>query len=521
MAKRSITDEEIALIKAMRNRGMRNSAIQFYFNRPDRQVNSGRITNISDGSYSNSATIAPADDATLDVFLGGFQQGPAVMPAVPVALATPTPPGPLEPATIAALFKADADGIWRFCPGETDEHECKASFRLRNSHVWLRAIAALANNRGGYILFGVHDKDATQTDGIDKSFAVLGLTGTEFANLDPADLTSHIKAKLDPTPRVQSTVMDLGGKTVGILYVEQHPSRPVIATKQEGDIREGDIFFRYPGQSSRIKYGDLRAMLDERDAIARQQILPMVEKLLQRGPDRVLLADLEEGILDDGRRPITIEKTLLDQLSFIREGEFNEVNGAPTLRLVGEVRATGDDRIGSRGVVTDVNLLTNFLKQETLFRPVEYIRFAVEASHTEWLPIFYFAHESQLDRTDLATFIGGLGGTAKRREMFTNRATGAKLALTVPVGTPATMLMQIVAGNLPEPTNSKEANNVAMAICGLTSLPNIDRVTILALLERCYNLAQAESKSGVISTVRRAVCRIDELLFAPTSSPNA
>jgi hypothetical protein len=517
MAKRSITDEEIALIKAMRDRGMRNSAIQFYFNRPDRQVNSGRITNIGDGSYSDSATIPSADDATLDAFLSGFQQGPPTMPAVPTATAPRPSSGPLDPATTGALFDQDADGTWRFCPGETDEHECKASFRLRNSHVWLRAIAALANNRGGYILFGVHDKDTTKADGIDKSFAVLGLTGTEFANLDPADLTSHIKAKLDPTPRVRSTVIDLGGKAIGILYVEQHPSRPVIATKQEGDIREGDIFFRYPGQSSRIKYADLRTMLDERDAVARQQILPMVEKLLQRGPDRVLLADLEEGVLDDGKRPITIDKTLLDQLSFIREGEFSEVDGAPTLRLIGEIRATGDDRIGSRGVVTDVNLLTNFLKQETVFRPVEYIRFAVEASHTEWLPIFYFAQQSQFDRADLAAYIAGLGGTAKRREMFTNRATGAKKALTVPVGTPAAMLLQIVAGDLPEPTCGKDANNVALAICGLTSLPDIEQTKILSLLERCHDLAQAEGKSGIISTIRRAACRVDELLFTPSA----
>jgi hypothetical protein len=516
MAKRSITNDEIALIKAMLGRKMRNSAIQFYFNRPDRQVNSGRITNIGDGSYSDSATIPACDDVTLDTFLSEFQQGPAATP-VPTSSIPSPPSGALDPATIASLFEKDDGGIWRFCPGETDEHECKASFRLRNSHVWLRAIAALANNRGGYILFGVHDKDTIQTDGIDKSFVVLGLSGTEFANLDPADLTSHIKAKLDPTPRVRPISVSLGGKTIGILHVEQHPSRPVIATKQEGDIREGDIFFRYPGQSSRIKYGDLRTMLDERDAMARQQILPMVEKLLQRGPDRVLLADLEAGVLDDGKRPITIDKALLDQLSFIREGEFSEVDGAPTLRLIGEVRTTGDDRIGSRGVVTDVNLLTNFLKRETLFRPVEYIRFAVEASHTEWLPIFYFAQQSQFDRADLAAFIGGLGGTAKRREMFTNRATGAKIALTVPVGTPAAMLMQIVAGALPEPNNGKDANNVAMAMCGLTSLPDIEQSTILELLERCYDLAQAEGKSGIISTVRRAACRIDELLFAPPS----
>lgn len=47
MAKRNINDDEIALIKAMIQRGMKNKDIQFFFNRPDRAVNSGRITDIS------------------------------------------------------------------------------------------------------------------------------------------------------------------------------------------------------------------------------------------------------------------------------------------------------------------------------------------------------------------------------------------------------------------------------------------------------------------------------------------
>lgn len=524
MAKRSITDAEIALIKAMQARGMRNSAIQFYFNRPDRQVNSGRLTNIADGSYSNAASIYPASSDALDSFLKEFSPAVAMLPTVPSAPTPPIPrpvPGPLDPDVISSMFKVDQLGVWRFCPGETDEHECKANFRLRNSSPWLRAIAALANNRGGYIFFGVHDRVVAELDGgngsgPDQSFAVIGLSAADFANHDPADLTSHIKSKLDPTPRVRSTTIVLGDKTVGILHVEQHAARPVIATKQDGDIREGDIFFRYPGQSSRIKYGDLRAMLDERDTVARQQILPLVEKVLQLGPDRLLLADLENGVLGDGKRSIKIDEGLVEQLTFIREGEFSEVEGAPTLRIVGEVRVSGEERIGSRGVVTDVNLLENFLKQESLFHPKEYIRFAVEASHAEWLPIFYFAQQAKLRRDDLVTFIRQLGGSVKRREMFMNRATGSKLALTVPVGTPALMLTKIAAGDLPQPTTIKDANNVAMAICGLASLSGLHKSSMFELIGRCYDIVKGQEKGGIISNVRRAACRIDELFFAPS-----
>lgn len=69
MPVRSITDEEIALIKAMLSRGMANKDIQFYFNRPTRAVNSGRITEIGEGSYSDSNDIPAASEDELDDFL--------------------------------------------------------------------------------------------------------------------------------------------------------------------------------------------------------------------------------------------------------------------------------------------------------------------------------------------------------------------------------------------------------------------------------------------------------------------
>ena len=71
MAKRSIQDEEIGLIKAMLGRGMKNRDIQFYFNRQDRPVNSGRITGIRDGSYGPE--VPKAENLALDAFLASFK----------------------------------------------------------------------------------------------------------------------------------------------------------------------------------------------------------------------------------------------------------------------------------------------------------------------------------------------------------------------------------------------------------------------------------------------------------------
>lgn len=67
MARPSLKAGEVALIKAMLNRGMRNNEIQFLFNRPDRPVNNGRISEIKGGV--KWAEVQPATSEEVDEFL--------------------------------------------------------------------------------------------------------------------------------------------------------------------------------------------------------------------------------------------------------------------------------------------------------------------------------------------------------------------------------------------------------------------------------------------------------------------
>jgi Putative DNA-binding domain len=513
MPKKTIADEEIALIKAMLARKMKNKDIQFFFNRPDRPVNSGRITGIASGSYGNCAKIPRASDATLDAFIASHQApdvAAILVPGQTEMVEVSEARHPAHPEAIAALFARDDAGIWRFKAGETDEHECKANFGFKHSGAWLRAIAALANNRGGYVLFGVQDKNESDAA---KSYAVTGLKSNEFGNADPAEFTKRIKSVLDPTPRVHIISMEIGGQPIGVMYVEQHPSRPVIATKPEGDqLKEGDIFYRYPGQSNRIKYSDLRALLDERDAQARRDVMPLVERLLALGPKRALIADLDAGILDDGKRPIVIDPGLIDQINFIREGEFDDVAGAPTLKLVGTVTTSGGS---GRGAITDENVLANFLDQETLVAPTEYIRFAVAGSNRNWLPIFYFAGRAGLSRDELVALVEGtVTSKTKHRAELAQRAGGERSAKAKHSGTPAKMLKALLAGEPVEIEGPKSASNVALAVQGLPDEDGLDAQPLLELLKKCRDVLVEAEQFEVLSNVYRAAARLDELIAA-------
>ncbi len=67
----SLEDYEIALIKTMIRRKMKNASIQFYFNRPDRPVNNGRISEIKNGD--RGAHVKAAYEFEVDEFINRHQ----------------------------------------------------------------------------------------------------------------------------------------------------------------------------------------------------------------------------------------------------------------------------------------------------------------------------------------------------------------------------------------------------------------------------------------------------------------
>jgi hypothetical protein len=68
--KRTMTDKEISLVKAMLSKGIRNDAIHFYFNRADRLLSSGRIAQIRKKKYGASVVEASPDE--LELFLADW-----------------------------------------------------------------------------------------------------------------------------------------------------------------------------------------------------------------------------------------------------------------------------------------------------------------------------------------------------------------------------------------------------------------------------------------------------------------
>lgn len=190
-----------------------------------------------------------ATDAELDAFLATF--APA---EVGVVIERAVQREPTLADRARARFVQRADGHWYLIDGETSEQECKAQFEPRRMEPIIRAIAALANNRGGFVFIGVTDAECR----------VAGMPDTTFQNTDKA------KTLLTPTPVFSREVIDVGGHAVGVIHVEKQPTPPVIVCRDANGLEDVTILFRYPGQSGKIKFGDLLEILREPDRAAQR-----------------------------------------------------------------------------------------------------------------------------------------------------------------------------------------------------------------------------------------------------------
>jgi hypothetical protein len=507
MARRSITDEEIGLIKAMLSRGMKNKDIQFYFNRQDRAVNSGRITGIRDRSYGPE--VLKASDEALSAFIANFASPALAAPSIVVESAPAAPLDAIDEKMLRSFFAKDTGGVWHCTAGESDEFECKEGFSLRNFGKPLRTIAGFANNRGGYLFFGVKDKPL--------GFAVCGLADDRFTDTDQNKFSQTIRSVLEPTPRFRVASLKLDTMTVGVIHVEPHGAKPVIASKTEGDVAEGAIYYRYPGETKAICYADLRAILDERDQRSREAILPMVQRLLELGPKDAMVANLADGQLEGGQRPIIIDQQLVERIKFIRDVQFDEVDGAETLRLVGDVSAVDLSSVTTiktvRTEVTEESIVRNFVGRVVVEEPLAYVR---QASHEQsfLLPIFYYLHLAGQSRegavADLKAHRNAKPNTAKE---IIRRLKGQRTLFARAGGKRLVTLNQIREQAVGEIATVTRAKAVMDAMTGLKEADSgiFDYANGLVI----QALELWDQDRSLISYIRKAASRLDELIYGP------
>ena len=233
---------------------------------------------------------------------------------------------------VKEIVRTRADG--RIFHRENQELEFKEQFNLAGLAEYFRDFAAFANNRGGYMVFGVSDKPRLP----------VGLSPSaleQFEKVDPEKITGFLLEIFSPSIGWEQATFEVSGVPFGVFRVDEAREKPVIAKKDEGKqqiIKNGEVYYRYGGRTQKIQFAELESIIKRRIDQNNQNWIDLVEKIGAAGPSNAAILDTEKSLIEKHQAQIlVVDEELATKLSFIKEGEFSEQAGAPTLKLVGDV----------------------------------------------------------------------------------------------------------------------------------------------------------------------------------------
>src|SRR3990167_10327858 len=116
----------------------------------------------------------------------------------------------------------------RIISRESGSIEFKESFNWLAKDKYAKSIAAFANNKGGYIVFGVKNSPRE----------LIGLQSNNFEDTDEAKITGYLNSVLSPEIEYEKFTISMNNKTVGIFKVLPSKNKPTVCIKNDGDLRE-------------------------------------------------------------------------------------------------------------------------------------------------------------------------------------------------------------------------------------------------------------------------------------------
>jgi Putative DNA-binding domain len=235
-----------------------------------------------------------------------------------------------SPDELGRIFSFESSKSDHLISRENSRLEFKESFNLGSADEYAKTAAAFANTQGGYIVFGVKDSPRQ----------VVGLKTNNFENFDSAKLANALNERFAPEIHWDTHVCNVRDVKIGIIYFSEATQKPVVCIRTGGCLQQGAIYYRYRGRSEAIRYSELRRILDDERARERNLWLKQLRKIGEVGMENIAILNLQSGEVSGANGRFYVSEDLLPKLQFIREGHFVESQGAPALRLLGDLQAT-------------------------------------------------------------------------------------------------------------------------------------------------------------------------------------
>ncbi|MCD6460025.1 ATP-binding protein, partial [bacterium] len=233
------------------------------------------------------------------------------------------------------IFKIDPNNNNRLISRESSHVEFKESWNWGSKSKYVKTMASFANAEGGYLVFGIKDKPRE----------IIGLQNDKFNSFGEHVIEIFLQKTFSHQILLQRNIFQIVLKTIGLIYVFPARNKPIICTISDSELKEGEIYYRYRGRSEKIRYPELRNIIEEEKEKERNLWLDKLSKIKEIGIQNVGILNKIDGQLYGQTEKYLIDKDLLNQINFIESGKFSETDGDPTLRIIGEVKSIDSKKL--------------------------------------------------------------------------------------------------------------------------------------------------------------------------------
>jgi len=388
---------------------------------------------------------------------------------------------------------------------ESSVLEFKANFTFAQFDRYAKTLASFSNNRGGVIVFGVTNHPRIPR----------GMTNERFDDIDPERVARELNNTFNPEIRWYLADVSVEDRRFGFLVAEEAAAKPVVAKCNAGDaITEGAVYFRYNGRNELIKHAEMRAIIDGIKAAERRLWMNHLKQIAHIGPEHAGVFNPDDGLVTGPSGSFIIDRALLPEVQFIRDGAVIEKEGSPSVRIMGHVHVIEADEADAAQVIgiqekaiNQSDIIVTFLNRVRVRSPQEYLK-QISLESIKYLPFYYYCRLAGMSGEDLRQFLADIHAYATVGERLDEDATHLPLTLR-DTGTRAyrrkiEVKEQLEAGNVDLPKDPRELRYCFEV---LRTLRNTE--LIRKSLQEAYKLPLR--RLNVLGEFRIAVCYLDFL----------
>lgn len=422
---------------------------------------------------------------------------------------------PFSQENLNNIFKVSSKYPDRLNSRESGWLEFKEKFGFASLSKYAKTMAAFANTQGGYIVFGIKNKPHKMT----------GLNEEEFSGVDPEKLTRGLNEIFSPEIEWEANVHEYKGKTFGLIYTFESQNKPVVARKNSGEVKEAEVYYRYRGRSEKIKYPELIATLDDRRRQEQQRWMKLLEKISKVGVENASIFDINSGEVAGGGGTFVIDESILPKIKVIKEGQFVEKGGIPTLKLMGNIHKIGDVSVfptkkiyatRTKGIRTD-DIICDFLNSQIVDNPIEYIKQICWETSAN-LPVYYYISQANKTLKGIMFIIEEVRSRSPAQGRLLDRLSESRdFSITIPATSSraakqkAYYRQQLLNKTVDINLSHIELRYLVQSFRTLTK-QELNKKYALELLKQLFETYYTQKNHDLSGELRCSICHVDILL---------